>query len=175
MIRVLWGCLMLIFYNVPQFISISQIYHMGKEIFLVDDDPDFQFIFFKLLKSLRKQYSVKFFENPKALYHHLKVLHTREASDFPSLIILDLNMPGMNGVQLLKIIRHSRSLPGEKVQQIPIVVMSGDISNEGVQQCYEAGADAVLHKQPDLQLMKATLQSACDFWLERDFAVSTII
>ncbi|HEV7382630.1 MAG TPA: response regulator [Dyadobacter sp.] len=148
---------------------------MSKEIFLVDDDPDFQFIFFKLLKTLRKQYPVKFFESPKALYNHLKVLQARDEASLPALIILDLNMPEMNGVQLLKTIKNSRSLPGEKIQQTPILVLSGDITNEGVQRCYEAGADAVLHKQPDLHLMKATLQSACDFWLEREYIVSTII
>jgi CheY-like chemotaxis protein len=143
---------------------------MSQEIFVVDDDPDFQFIFFKLIKGLKTQYPVKFFENPRALYQHLKILQHKDEDMLPALIILDLNMPGMNGMQLLKMLRSARSSTESKIGQIPVVIMSGDIPNDQIQFYYEAGANAVLQKQPDFKVMKTTIQSVCNFWLERKSA-----
>jgi CheY-like chemotaxis protein len=46
--------------------------------------------------------------------------------------------------------------------------MSSYMSDGQVRQCYEAGADVVIRKPSDFALLKITVKSICDFWLERD-------
>jgi CheY-like chemotaxis protein len=75
---------------------------MTRDIFVADDNADYQFIIFKLLKELKRPYSVTFFENAKACHQYMLTLQLKNASMRPSLILTDLHMPGINGIQLLK-------------------------------------------------------------------------
>lgn len=140
---------------------------MIREIFVVDDNADYQFLFFKLMKELATPYSVKFFENAKACHKHMKVLQAKKAENLPALVVLDLNMPEMNGLQLLKIIKSPAVDGGDTATDIPVVIMSSYISEQQVRQCYEAGANAVLDKPTDFLQLKTTVQAICRFWLDR--------
>jgi CheY-like chemotaxis protein len=141
---------------------------MVREIFVVDDNIDYQFIFFKILKGLEKTYPVKFFESAKACHQHIETLHFMEPSPMPGLVILDFNMPGINGLQLLKMLKSSKPDNAMVKHDIPVVIMSNDFSDYQVQQCYLAGANAVILKPFEYQNLRNTIQSICKFWLDRD-------
>jgi CheY-like chemotaxis protein len=140
---------------------------MNHEIFVVDDNADYQFLFFKLIKELHKPYSVKFFEHGKALHQHVVQLHTRQAGQLPALVVSDFNMPGMNGLQLLKMLKTTIWDDHVSLREIPVVIMSNDISEHQILQCYQAGANAVVLKPIDFEVMKTTVRSICEFWLDR--------
>ncbi|MCE7042866.1 response regulator [Dyadobacter sp. CY312] len=140
---------------------------MTREIFVVDDNADFQFIFFKLLKELKRPYAVTFFENAKACHQHMLTLQLKNAPVRPSLILTDLHMPGMNGLQLLRMLKSSLPANDTSVYEPAVVVMSSYMPDGQVLQCYEAGADAVIMKPADFALLKMTVESICNFWLER--------
>ena len=139
---------------------------MIREIFVVDDNTDYQFIFFKLLKELNLPYSVKFFENAGACHKHIKILLAKNVNNIPALIVLDLNMPGMNGLQLLQMLKCTSMDSHSSLQNVPVVIMSHYISESQILQCYQAGANAVLLKPTDYKNLKITIQSVCRFWLE---------
>jgi len=86
-------------------------------IFLVDDDEDVRFLMTRMLKKAGVQ-QVKVFPGGKEL---LEVLPFTER---PDLIILDQNMPGMNGIQTMEVVRSL-------YQDLPILFSSGqpDIEN----------------------------------------------
>ncbi|MCF0040088.1 response regulator [Dyadobacter fanqingshengii] len=140
---------------------------MNREIFIVDDNTDYQFIFFKLLKELNTPYSVKFFENAKTLYQHSLVL-SKQGAELPSLIVSDFNMPGMNGLQLLRELKKPVKDSVAPLGNIPVIIMSNALTEQQIVQCYQAGANAVVLKPIELALMRKTVSSIFEFWLERD-------
>jgi CheY-like chemotaxis protein len=138
---------------------------MKREIFVVDDNADYQFIFFKLYKAIEKPYPVTFFTNARTLQTRLQRLQFSDAVDFPALIVLDLNMPGMNGLQLLKTLKsRAGNVP---THDIPVVMMSSNFSDQEVVQCYQAGANAVIPKPLDYASLKKLIQAMCRFWVDR--------
>ncbi|MEM6258893.1 MAG: HDOD domain-containing protein [Planctomycetota bacterium] len=59
----------------------------------------------------------------------------------PDLIITDINMPGYNGLQIIRALRSN-----VKFQQIPITVVTATLDGELMQSCLDAGADGVHNK-----------------------------
>jgi CheY-like chemotaxis protein len=140
---------------------------MSKELYIVDDNPDHQFLMYKILKHIDKPYSFKFFDDGKLLYRHLNAGSQRnDYHHFPGLIILDLNMPGMNGVELLRLIKHPTIESHEFLKQIPVVIMSNDIREEKMLQCYQTGANAYIIKPLGYEQIKSIMKGICRFWLE---------
>ncbi len=93
-------------------------------------------------------------ENRKLLIQLLEVagFNTQEASDGrqaieefhawePDLLLLDLEMPGMDGLEVIRILRST-----EKGRDIPIVVVSAHVMSEERQAVDEAGADGFISK-----------------------------
>jgi putative two-component system response regulator len=81
-------------------------------ILVVDDDPELNALIQEAL--LEKGYDVLTAANGREALNRLK-----DPASYPSLIVLDLMMPMMNGWQVLDIIARDHSL-----QKIPIILMS---------------------------------------------------
>lgn len=64
----------------------------------------------------------------------------------PSLIILDLNMPGIDGFSFLKKIREN-----ERFRSIPVIVLSTSHSEEDVKKSYGLGANSYVPKPEDME------------------------
>jgi CheY-like chemotaxis protein len=84
---------------------------LPKNVFVVDDDEDFGFLMARMLKKGGVR-QVKTFTGGEAVMHHL---HSGEC---PDLVILDQNMPGMDGVQTLALIHRMHP-------EMPVLVSSG--------------------------------------------------
>src|SRR3954453_9673011 len=116
----------------------------------------------------------------------LKQLH----DDPPSLLLLDYDMPGMDGAEVLKQLRHDANTV---VAQVPTIMLTGHGGEESEVLCLEAGADdfvtkpineAVLRARIDTQLrlrsMRSQLQEQNDeleAWrrnLERDLEAARL-
>jgi len=77
----------------------------------------------------------------------------------PSLILLDLNMIGIDGYRLLKMIRSHSAL-----KVIPIVVLTMSEKSEDIDQCYLLGANSFLRKPKDIERFKTVVSMARDYW-----------
>ena len=87
----------------------------------------------------------------------------RVAHPLPILILLDLKLPGMQGLQLLKWIRTRRDL-----RLIPVVVLTGSEDDTDVKNAYDAGANSYLRKGAtphDFDRVAKVLQQ---YWLEHN-------
>lgn len=69
-------------------------------------------------------------------------------------ILMDIQMPVMNGYEAAKKIRNSRNPLGKK---IPIIAMTANAFAEDVQRCMEAGMDAHIAKPVDVTTLKNTM------------------
>jgi chemotaxis family two-component system response regulator Rcp1 len=80
----------------------------------------------------------------------------------PVLILLDLNMPRMDGREVLE---HIKSDP--KLKNIPVVVLTTSESEEDITACYERQANSYLSKPANLGEFDCLVRSLNDFWLTK--------
>ena len=115
------------------------------DIILVEDDLFIQTI---LHQSLYKQYHITLFGNGADA---LRFLHEGNKTDA---IISDLNIPQLNGLQLIEAVRNNAVL-----YAIPIIILSGELSTEKKIECLEAGADDYIEKPFNPREIEARLKT----------------
>jgi CheY-like chemotaxis protein len=131
-----------------------------KNILLIEDNPGYQDLM-----------EVAFEENQ--IFHNLYIVNNaQEALDFlrhPTsdihklpcdLIILDLNLPGMHGYELLNILKQDNCL-----KLIPVVVFTSSTANEDILKCYKLNANCYLTKPFELEDFLEIVQKSLNFWL----------
>ena len=70
-------------------------------------------------------------------------------------ILMDLQMPNMNGLEATRAIRSSENPLGKT---IPIIAMTANVFSEDVQHCISAGMDAHIAKPLDIDVLEKTLR-----------------
>jgi CheY-like chemotaxis protein len=80
----------------------------------------------------------------------------------PGLMLLDLNMPGENGLAVLTNVRAVPALDG-----VTIVVFTSSAEQSEAEACYSAGADSYIYKPLNLALFQTVLRGAIDYWRSR--------
>ncbi|MCB9991999.1 MAG: response regulator [Rhodospirillales bacterium] len=113
-------------------------------VFLVEDDADDQFLAKKRLKGSGKVSEVLCFSNGDELIGYMKAQGFQDHSVMclkPTVIILDLNMPKLDGFAVLRQLKSDPFL-----QEIPVVVVSGNSSYDNVRRAHELKADAFFTK-----------------------------
>jgi len=111
-------------------------------ILLVDDDIEDQTLLSEAIHKIAPAICIKLFNNGSEVLHYLS---SRE-DDTPCLIVLDYNMPGINGLQVLERIGEIHRLTS-----IPKIVWSTSNSHHFRTQCLNAGAFRYIVKPQNLQ------------------------
>ncbi len=126
-------------------------------ILMVDDDPGDVRIVQEAFKSSRLDPKLVICENGE----QGMALLLDEDQDLPDLILLDLNMPGMDGFQVLDKIKSA-----PRLQKTPVVVFSTSTRDNDIAKSYEKYANAFVAKPVDLdEFIRAVLEIE-EFWFE---------
>jgi CheY-like chemotaxis protein len=137
---------------------------MAEEIILVvEDDPDHrELITLALHERCDRSRIALAASGPDALdYLFGRGAHAqRDTRRLPRLIILDLKMAPMGGLDVLKAIRGD-----SRTESIPVVVLSGSADKAELDRCYEAGANSVVRKTPHLDELRQKIGRVYDFWI----------
>jgi CheY-like chemotaxis protein len=80
----------------------------------------------------------------------------------PDLVLLDLNLPRMDGRELLAAIKQDGDL-----RRVPIVVLTTSNAEEDLLRCYDLHANCYIVKPVSLDRLFLVLQSVRDFWLDQ--------
>lgn len=78
----------------------------------------------------------------------------------PSLILLDLNMPEMNGIEFLTYMYNS-----EDLKHIPIVILTTSENTQDLKQCYALGIAGYILKPLKYEEYEQTIKKIMDYWL----------
>lgn len=90
----------------------------------------------------------------------------KEALDFlekgskPDLILLDLNMPNMDGKEVLKKIKSN-----DKLKSLPVIVLTTSSNPVDVDFCFANGCNAYVQKDPKFSGFMQTIQKLSNFWI----------
>jgi two-component system response regulator len=110
-------------------------------VYIVDDDPDDRQIILDAFLENNAEMDYIFAEDGGQLMEILQDVD--KDSELPSLILLDLNMPGMVGLQALKEIKGNK-----KFAAIPTIVLTTSTLPMDKKLSYEYGANCFLSKPP---------------------------
>ncbi|MFI5931406.1 response regulator [Actinoplanes sp. NPDC051494] len=80
----------------------------------------------------------------------------------PRLVLLDLNMPGEGGLDVIKRVRSEPALAG-----LTLVVFTSSEDQAEADACYAAGADSYIYKPINFALFRTVLQQTLDYWRSR--------
>jgi CheY-like chemotaxis protein len=95
--------------------------------------------------------------------HALQWLRSQQASHGICMILLDLNMPGLDGRETLRAIKTD-----EKLQPIPVVVFTTSSNPRDIEACYRKGANSYHLKPIDLYEFEAVVRTIVDYWLHKN-------
>jgi PleD family two-component response regulator len=89
----------------------------------------------------------------EAVLETLAGITDADADAWPSVLIVDLNLPGIDGCELVRRLRAS-----ETTRSIPVFVLSGSDRQADIDRCYAAGANAYLTKPGSASELRALVQ-----------------
>jgi CheY-like chemotaxis protein len=112
---------------------------MAKKILLVDDDVEDREIIKDALGDLGYQSVIHFEENGERALSFLEEAY--DSGTLPSMVVLDLNMPRMNGTQTLRQIKND-----DRFKNIPVVIYSTSLNNIERDECLALGAHSYVIK-----------------------------
>jgi len=91
-------------------------------ILIIDDDPEERYLLQLAFNDIGWPQAALYFQSAEAALHHLALL-APEA--YPALLVLDYHMPGINGGQMLELLKESQSF-----RYLPVVMYSSHLGDE---------------------------------------------
>jgi CheY-like chemotaxis protein len=132
------------------------------EVLLVEDSPGdvrlTQEAFRDANTSIRLQVAVDGVEAMALLRREGIYLHAAR----PDLILLDLNLPKMDGREVLRRIKRDDSL-----KTIPTIILTTSDAEADIAKCYQLQANCYLSKPGQLDAFESLMNSINDFWLTK--------
>jgi two-component system, response regulator len=93
-----------------------------------------------------------------------------EASEMPGLVLLDLNMPRMDGFEVL-----GRMRADERTRFVPVVMLSSSMRAEDVHMAYSLGANGFLDKMSHGAPWHEMVQTAARYWLRMNVTSNSLV
>lgn len=90
----------------------------------------------------------------------LMAIEADKSEDHPDLILLDLNLPGKSGFDLLEVVRNESVF-----QDVPVVIISSSENPEDINRSYKLSANAYVTKPPDPDDYIGMIDATIDFWI----------
>ena len=136
---------------------------MGRtfDLLIVDDDPAQLQIIRTLLRELGLEHRCQYAASGREALDFLDHKPPFEKAIRPNLILLDLNMPGMSGCEVLRQIKSDPEL-----RVIPVVMLSSSQAIQDIDACYREHANAYIRKPTDLESNLKLLRNIDRFWAE---------
>ena len=125
-------------------------------IIIVEDDKEDQEVLAEIFQELQIPNKVKFFKEGLSLLEYL-----RTTSDKPLIIITDINMPIMNGIELRKEINKDDYL---RKKSIPFIFLSTTDGSRIIEQIYEMQVQGFFQKQHSYKAISNQIKLIIDYW-----------
>ena len=134
---------------------------LGKEIeiLLVEDNPGDVRLTKEALRECKMHNRLTVVEDGLAALAFLKKEGDFKDTPLPDLILLDLNLPKIDGREVLKIIKSDL-----RTKRIPVVILTTSQAEEDIIRTYDLQANCYINKPVDLDQFIKVVKSIKDFW-----------
>jgi CheY-like chemotaxis protein len=136
-----------------------------KNILLADDSPDDVFLIRSAFKKNGFRDPIYVVSNGEEVLQYLKgeaPYTDRKRCPVPHLLLLDLNMPRLNGFEVLSWIRGR-----QEWMCLPVIVLTSSFYGPEIKKAYDLGANSFITKPPDFSHLLASLKEVGEHWLRR--------
>lgn len=128
-------------------------------ILLVEDSPSDAKLMQRMLQLTEVNADVYLVPDGVEALRYLQNIGPYAGTPNPDLILLDLNLPRMNGFEVLDAVKSD-----PKLRAIPILVLTTSEADEDVVRSYEAYANSYINKPNDFSEMREVVETIDKFW-----------
>ena len=130
---------------------------MKPDILLVEDNTDEVDLAMRVLaKEVPKCRVTRVSDGVEALDY----LAGEESTSLPKVIFLDLKLPRLNGLEVLRVIKSDL-----RTRNIPVVIMTSSLEQRDVIDCYTLGANSYIVKPIDFREYFKVIANIARYWL----------
>lgn len=130
-------------------------------IVLAEDDPATCKLAEMAVRDMGSLLEFNVVQDGRELMEYLRREGEHGAAKRPHLILLDLNMPRMNGFEVLSEIRDDETL-----KDLPIVILTTSDSRRDIMRCYRMGANSFVTKPTGFAALRDLFHSLEHYWFE---------
>lgn len=129
------------------------------QILLVEDNEGDILLTLEAFKELKVKNSVAVVKDGEEAIEFLKKQGQYANCIMPHLILLDINMPKLNGIEVLDFIKKD-----EKLRRIPVVMLTTSSSDLDIALCYDKSANCFITKPLDFGKFLNVVEAIESFW-----------
>lgn len=133
-------------------------------VIIAEDDPDDRLLIRDALKQACHSVTVIFVQDGAEMLdylHHRGKYTDKKTAPLPELVLLDLNMPKVGGLEVLEEIKSDPAL-----RSIPVVVLTTSRSPEHVARSYELGGNGFITKPGSYSELVSIMETLDRYWFK---------
>lgn len=130
------------------------------EILLIEDSPSDAHLTMRELKQAKIVHQFIWIDQGETAMEYLRKEGQYINARHPDLILLDLNLPGMDGREVLAAIKSDPQL-----RLIPVIILTTSTDEQDILKTYALNANCYVNKPVDIQHFMQTLHWLANFWL----------
>jgi two-component system response regulator len=133
------------------------------EIILIEDNPDDAALTIRAFKQNKIGNSLVHLKDGQEAFDYIfdgKEFGGKKFSDLPKVILLDLKMPKINGIEVLERVKSD-----PKTKTIPVVVLTSSAEDPDIKRCYELGANSYIVKPVEFENFTKSVVDLGVYWL----------
>jgi len=131
---------------------------------LVEDSADDASLMVRALKRVDASIDLDVVTDGYEALQFLRHANSFANTTTPDLVLLDLNTPRKNGIEVLRELKADKQLKG-----IPIVVMTTSNAPSDILDAYAVGAASYITKPEDFEELKEFVRAFFDYWRRAEF------
>lgn len=135
--------------------TITSNYVQPVRIMLVEDNPGDAILTEEAFHDSKLSVTMETFDTAEAALNNLR----DPIYPYPDLILMDINLPAMTGLEALTIIKEDI-----KLKKIPVVVLTTSSADQDVLEAYDHHANCYITKPVKFEAFQEVMKSLEDFW-----------
>ncbi len=144
-----------------------------KNVLIVEDDPDHAYLILDILKIDNAKSRLILMKNAQKAIDYLLGADLSDSVEYKDrngsngresradLIVLDINLPKINGMFVLKLLKKN-----SRYCTVPVIILSTSSDKETIREAYENGANAYITKPISYNEFVAKIKSMKKYWLD---------